>query len=140
VIPVLEAKVNEAEYPQGVPSDAYGEPVWQGAYIFHVSLDAGISLEGRITHIENLGDLEQEYYYFYSPFSVTRSLYIGDVLYTISGAKIMMNNLENLDYINEVELPYSTWTPSDYLPDELRGDEPSADVQSGGEKLPTGQL
>jgi len=36
---------------------------------------------------------------------VERSLYIGDVLYTISDAKIKMNNLENLDYINEVQLP-----------------------------------
>jgi len=40
-----------------------------------------------------------------------------------------MNSLENLDYINEVELPYSTWIPSDYLPDEPRGDEePSPDI------------
>jgi hypothetical protein len=29
-----------------------------------------------------------------------------------------MNNLENLDYINEVELPFSTWTPPDCLPSE----------------------
>jgi hypothetical protein len=126
VIPILVAEIDESEYPEGVPSFAYGEPVWQGAYIFHVSLDAGLSLEGRITHIENLGDLEQEYYYFYSPFSIERSLYIGDVLYTISQAKIQMNSLENLDYINEVELPYSTWTPYDYLPGEPRSDEESS--------------
>ena len=37
-----------------------------------------------------------------------RSLYIDDVLYTISSAKIKMNNLGNLDYINEVELLYSS--------------------------------
>jgi hypothetical protein len=48
--------------------------------------------------------LEQGYYYYYSPFSVERSLYIDDILYTISQAKIKMNNLVNLDYINEVEL------------------------------------
>jgi uncharacterized secreted protein with C-terminal beta-propeller domain len=135
VIPVLVAEVDQSEYPEGVPPDAYGEPVWQGAYIFHVSLDAGIRLEGRITHIEDLGDLEQDYYYSYSPFSIERSLYIGDVLYTISDAKIMMNNLENLDYINEVELPYSTWTPYDYLPGEPRGEELPSDAQSGSEKL-----
>ena len=125
VIPVLVAEVDESEYPEGVPSWAYGEPVWQGAYIFHISPDAGLNLTGGITHIESSAEPEQEYYYFYSSFSVTRSLYIDDVLYTISDAKIKMNNLENLDYINEVELPFSTWTPSDYLPDEPRGDEPS---------------
>ena len=129
VIPVLVAEVDESKYPEGVPSNAYGEPVWQGAYIFHISPDAGIRLEGRITHIESSADLEEGYYYYYSPFSVERSLYIGDVLYTISQAKIKMNSLENLDYINEVELPYSTWIPSDYLPDEPRGDEePSPDA------------
>jgi len=123
VMPLLLAEVNVSDYPEGVPSWAYGEPVWQGAYVFHVSLDAGIMLEGRITHIESSADLEEGYYYYYSPFSVERSLYIGDVLYTISEAKIKMNNLENLDYINEVELPYSTWTPPDYLPEEPRVDE-----------------
>jgi uncharacterized secreted protein with C-terminal beta-propeller domain len=135
VIPILEAKIDASEYPEGVPSNAYGKPVWQGAYVFYISPDVGLRLEGKITHIENLDDLEQDYY-FYSSFSVTRSLYIGDVLYTISDAKIKMNSLENLDYINEVQLPSSTWTPPSYLPDEPRSEEPSPDAQSGGEKLP----
>jgi len=105
VMPILVAEVDQSEYPEGVPSWAYGEPVWQGAYVFDVSLDQGLQLKGRITHIESPSDMEQDYYYSYSAFSVERSLYIGDVLYTISDAKIKMNNLENLDYINEVQLP-----------------------------------
>jgi inhibitor of cysteine peptidase len=104
VIPVLVAEIDESDYPEGVPPYAYGEYVWQGAYVFNVSLDKGLQLKGEITHIESPADLEQGYYYFYSPLSVTRSLYIDDVLYTISDAKIMMNNLGNLDYINEVQL------------------------------------
>jgi uncharacterized secreted protein with C-terminal beta-propeller domain len=135
VIPVLEAKVDVTEYPEGVPAWAYGQPVWQGAYVFHVSLDAGISLQGRITHIENIAEPELQYYY-YSPFSVERSLYIGDVLYTISQAKIKMNNLEDLGYINEVELPYSTWMPYEYPPEEPREGEVPPDAKSGTEELP----
>ena len=127
VIPVMEAKVDVTKYSEAELVWAYGEPVWQGAYVFHVSPDTGIGLDGRITHIENLDDLEEGYYYYYSPFSVERSLYIGDVLYTISQAKIKMNNLQNLDYINEVELPYSTWTPPDYFPEEPRQEESSAE-------------
>jgi len=123
VMPLLLAEVDVSDYPEGVPSWAYGEPVWQGAYVFDISLDGGISLQGRITHIESPTDLEEGYYYYYSPFSVERSLYIDNVLYTISQTKIKMNSLENLDYINEVELPYSTWTPPDYLPEEPRVDE-----------------
>ena len=136
VIPVLVAEIDESDYPEPVPPDAYGEPVWQGAYVLHVSLDAGISLEGRITHIDDIAEPEKEYYYYYSPFSVERSLYIGDVLYTISQAKIKMNNLDNLGYINEVPLPYSTWTPYDYPPEEPRSEEPSQGAESGGETLP----
>jgi inhibitor of cysteine peptidase len=116
VLPILEAKVNQAEYPDGVPAWAYGEPVWQGAYVFDISLDQGLQLKGRITHIESPADLEQGYYYYYSPLSVTRSLYIDDVLYTISDAKIMMNNLDNLDYINEVQLPVKSGDGSTVTP------------------------
>jgi inhibitor of cysteine peptidase len=105
VIPVLEAKVDVTKYSEAELVWAYGEPVWQGAYIFYISPDVGLRLEGRITHIENLSDLEEDYYYSYSAFAVERSLYIDDILYTISDAKIKMNNLENLDYINEVQLP-----------------------------------
>ncbi len=114
VIPVLVAEVDKPKYPEPW---AYGKPVWQGAYVFHISPDNGITVRGRITHIEKLTDLEKDYYYFYSPFAVTRSLYIGDVLYTISEAKIKMNSLENLEYINEVKLPL-TWTPPVYEPGE----------------------
>jgi uncharacterized secreted protein with C-terminal beta-propeller domain len=140
VIPILEAKVDVTEYPEGVPAWAYGEPVWQGAYVFHVSLDAGIAEKGKITHVENIADPEQEYYYYYSPFAVERSLYIDDVLYTISQAKIKMNSLDNLDYINEVELPYSTWTPYEYPPEEPREEEAPPDTKSGTEEVPSGQF
>jgi hypothetical protein len=108
--------------------------------VFDVSLDGGIEEKGRITHIEDIADPEQGYYYYYSPFAVERSLYIGDVLYTISQAKIQMNSLETLAYIDEVELPYSTWTPYVY-PDETRVEEPvpPPDAQSGDKELPGDQ-
>jgi hypothetical protein len=46
-----------------------------------------------------------------------------------------MNNLETLAYINEVELPYSTWTPYEYPPEEPREEETSPDAKSGTEEL-----
>ena len=103
VLPILLAEIDQSKYPYPDPS-AYGEYVWQGAYVFDISLEEGFQLRGGITHYENGGDLSQEGYYFGGPESVQRSLYIGDVLYTISQAKIKVNSLENLDYINEVEL------------------------------------
>jgi len=104
VIPVCVVEIDETQYSGRVPPWAYGNPIWQGAYVFHVSPQAGLRLEGGITHFDIPPDEEQYYDYCYSPFSVERSLYIGDVLYTISEAKIKMNDLETLDFINEVEL------------------------------------
>jgi inhibitor of cysteine peptidase len=137
VIPVSVAEIDEADYPGGIPSWAYGRPVWQGAYIFRVSPDAGIALQGRITHVDDVADLKDDYYYYsqWSLFAVKRSLYIGEVLYTISDAMIRMNSLEDLAYINKVELPYTTWEPIDYWPDEPAETEPS--VSDKGEVEPS---
>lgn len=135
VMPVLEAKVDESLYPGEVRPDAYGGPVWQGAYVFDISIDNGLQLRGKITHVENITDPEQGYYY-YSPFAVERSLYIDNVLYTISQARIMMNSLENLDYINEVELPHPTPAPYDILPGVTRSEESSTGAEFGGETFP----
>jgi inhibitor of cysteine peptidase len=103
VIPVLVAEIDEEKYPSGVPPNLHGDYVWQGAYVFDISLDERLVLKGRITHLEDNDDLIKSGYYFSSPYSVKRSLYIDNVLYTISDKKIKMNSLEDLEEINEVE-------------------------------------
>ena len=98
VIPVLVAEVDTSQYPPGqVPAGAYGQPVWQGAYVFNISL-GGLTLEGKISHIETGIDINNQDYY------VQRSLYIGNVLYTISEAEIKLNSLDNLALIKEIEI------------------------------------
>jgi len=105
VIPVLVAEIDEAKYPSGVPPNVRGDFVWQGAYVFRISLDEGLALKGRITHMENDADFMKSGYFVSSPYFVKRALYIGNLLYTTSDKKIKMNSLENLAEINEVELP-----------------------------------
>ena len=105
VLPVLVAEIDEEKYPDGGSPNTHGEYVFQGAYVFNISLSEKIVLKGRITHLRNDIDLIKSGYYFSSSYAVKRSLYIGNVLYTISDKKIKMNNLQNLDEINEVELP-----------------------------------
>ena len=102
VIPVLVAEIDETEYPYEVPANAYGEYVWQGAYVFKISLEQGLQFRGGITHCAS-ADFAQ-YGYYSNACSVERSLYIDNVLYTVSDAKIKMNDLENLDELNEVLL------------------------------------
>jgi uncharacterized secreted protein with C-terminal beta-propeller domain len=87
-------------------SSRYGGYQWQGAYIFNVSLENGFTFKGRITHAPS--DASDTNYYYYGPYSVTRSLYIGDVLYTVSQKYVKMNGLDSLVELNKVELPTGT--------------------------------
>lgn len=103
-LPVLVAEIDEQKYPNGVPPNTYGDYVWQGVYVFNIT-DSSITLRGRITHIEDENEFLKSGYYFFSEYSIRRSLYIEDVLYTISDKKIKMNSLVDLHEINEVELP-----------------------------------
>jgi uncharacterized secreted protein with C-terminal beta-propeller domain len=102
-IPILIAEIDEAKYLTGVPPNAYGDYVWQGLYVFNIT-DNDITFRGGITHLDDDIDLLKSGYYFYSEHSVKRSLYIDDVLYTISDKRIKMNSLITLEEINELEL------------------------------------
>ncbi|MBX5328527.1 MAG: beta-propeller domain-containing protein [Candidatus Bathyarchaeota archaeon] len=96
-VPVLVAEIDESEYPDGVPPWASGEPVWQGAYVFSASIE-GFMLRGNITH------LTAEMNVWTPSYWVKRILYIEETLYTVSDKKIKMNSLEDLHFINEIEL------------------------------------
>ena len=87
VMPILLAEIDESQYPAGVPPYMQGEYVYQGAYEFNISVEGGITLQGSITHLDNATDLLFSGYYYASPYSVKRSLYIEQVLYTISDKK-----------------------------------------------------
>lgn len=80
----------------------YGIHVWQGAYVFNISLEEGFVLKGRITHSE--AGFKDWGYNSDPRYNVRRSLYIDNVLYTISGGLVKMNNLVDLSGMNEVNL------------------------------------
>jgi hypothetical protein len=82
----------------------YGSYVFQGAYVYDLSLERGFVLRGRITHQENTDVFDKSgYYYGGGNYDVKRSLYIGNTLYTFSEGKLMANSLEDLHKIKEVE-------------------------------------
>lgn len=84
----------------------YWQPSWQGAYVFNLDIENGFTLKGRVTHSDQAPDKEQ-YYYYYGPYSITRSLYMDDTLYTVSSSTIKANGLEDMEEISKVELPFS---------------------------------
>ena len=98
VIPALIAQIDPSEYPGEIPPYAYGQPVWQGALVFNVTLKEGFALRGGITHIETAADKQDWNHY------VQRSLYIEDTLYTISNVKVKMNSLQDLALIKEIKV------------------------------------
>jgi len=77
--------------------------IWYGAYVFGVTPEAGFTLRGTIEH--GTGS-DRYYYYGSSQNEVKRSLYIGDVLYTLSSKKILANPLANINAtIATINLP-----------------------------------
>lgn len=78
---------------------------FQGAYVFGIDLENGFVLKGTITH-SNATEEDEEYYYYDYLSQVRRSLYIDDVLYTISRSMIKMNSLDDISEIGKLDLPY----------------------------------
>jgi inhibitor of cysteine peptidase len=73
---------------------------WQGAYVFELTL-TGFELKGGVTHQETTASAS--YYSDYNQ-NVNRALYIGNTLYTVSNAKVLLNSLDTLALIAEVNL------------------------------------
>jgi uncharacterized secreted protein with C-terminal beta-propeller domain len=104
VIPVREVK-EMSRYDEKM--GYYRERVWQGAYVFGVTLADGFAVKGKISHQE---DYENRDGWWYSGNQVRRALYMDDVLYTVSGKKILANDLGNLDrQLAQIQLD---WDPN----------------------------
>lgn len=102
VIPVTVAKIDPSQYPMslypnGVPDNAYGTQVWQGVYVYNITLADGLVPKGNLTHAEMSGLPP-------STLFVNRALYIGNVLYTVSQGKIELNSLAELSLLKEISL------------------------------------
>ncbi|MBD3164661.1 copper amine oxidase [Candidatus Woesearchaeota archaeon] len=101
VLPIRKVKGDRYRDPR---YGYYRQKVWQGAYVLGLTPEDGIELKGMVSHYE---DDEDYRYYWGSPYAVRRSLYMDDVLYTISAKKILANSLEDLDdELAEIDLPY----------------------------------
>jgi len=110
VLPVMVAEIDRSKYGEPLPTWAYGEPKWQGAYVFSVDED-GFKVIGRVSHATN----ETEgYRLYYGDYTVSRSLYIGNALYTMSSKMLKASNLDNLEEMNAVELPGHNYPEYDY--------------------------
>lgn len=82
----------------------YGSFSYQGAYIFDVSADKGITLRGRITHMTDDDYMRLGESWYDNGASIKRIIYIGDTLYTLSDNMIKANSLSDLKEIGSLKL------------------------------------
>ena len=78
------------------------EYTYQGAYVFDLTPKEGFQLKGRITHAD--GNDKNPYWYF-SPSSIRRTLYIGGTLYTISSGMVKATDLDSMGEVASLDLP-----------------------------------
>ena len=111
VIPVSLYEISQEAKDRYVNSSGtealFGEFTFQGAYVYRLNLESDFELKGRITHQtpEQMQYTSDYYWYWgYSNTDITRTLYIDNILYTISGEMVKMNSLDNLNEINSVTL------------------------------------
>ena len=112
-IPVLLAKIDPLKYPNGVPASTYGDYVFQGEYVFDVSLERGFVLRGTVSHASS-SELAKSGYYWYSSASVKRALYMDNTLYTVSDMYVKANDLGTLAPISSLQIGNSTSGGYDY--------------------------
>lgn len=90
---------------EGSGFPAYGEFTFQGAYIYSLDLVHGFTLRGRISHLDE-DDYDRAGHSWYdSRKNVDRIIYIGDVLYTLSGGMVKAHRMDTLEEIGGITLP-----------------------------------
>ena len=78
---------------------------FRGAYVFSAT-QSGFELKGKIAHSGGIFEETQEYHYGQSFWDTTvkRSLYIDELLYTVSNRYLKINELDDLDEVKNVAL------------------------------------
>ena len=93
VIPITLAQLQPDQ-----PKNMQGEFVFQGAYVYNLTLETGFNLNGRVTHYDTNEAFQKSGEYFYGGQSnITRSIYIENVLYTLSQSRLQLNDLTSLE-------------------------------------------
>lgn len=93
----------EVQAPGGVQDPhRYGTLTFQGSYVYHIDLQEGFRLRGRITHLTAQDQLKSGYDSFDPTYTVKRSLYVGNVLYTVSDGAVKANDLTTLSELGQL--------------------------------------
>lgn len=90
--------------------------VFSGAMVFSVNQN-GFKMKGKIDHSDGGRSSESDYWHGYGFYdnSVQRSLYIKDVLYTLSNNYLLLNNIDDLKELKKIELKKERIDGQDFI-------------------------
>lgn len=101
--PVTVMETESKSSPSLMPE--YGRFTFQGAYVYNIDLEKGMTLRGKISHITDEDYMKSgDNWYYGSNKNVQRVLYIGDVLYTISNNKLMAHDIKSIKKLGEIQI------------------------------------
>ena len=104
---LLAIPIIVAELPEGAEKNQMGNFVFQGAYVYDLTLEDGFKLRGKVTHYDDDSVFKKAGHYFSrDQGSIQRILYIEDVLYTFSNKRLQLNDLDDLERLKALDLPF----------------------------------
>ena len=104
VIPVQLLDGSDCDSMKGPCPAVIRQINFNGAAVFHIEKDK-IELKGKIDHMDgDLGEAGSWYGYGYYGSNVLRSLYIKEILYTMSNKFLKSNKLDDLSEVKKLEL------------------------------------
>ncbi|MGE5474946.1 MAG: beta-propeller domain-containing protein [Ignavibacteriales bacterium] len=90
--------IDEGGFPE------YGTFEFQGAYVYNIDLKKGFQLKARISHLTDDEYKKAGDYWYYGEKAVSRMLYIGNNLYTLSTGLYKAHDLANFKEIGSLEI------------------------------------
>ncbi len=91
--------------PAGSAKNVEANPVFQGAYVYDLSLENGFKLRGTITHYDNTDEFIKAGSYWYGGANdIARIVRIGNQLLTVSDGKVKSNNENTVKEEGKVDL------------------------------------
>ncbi|MAF35299.1 hypothetical protein CMO91_05635 [Candidatus Woesearchaeota archaeon] len=107
VLPITLAEIKG----ERTSDNQHGDYVFQGAYVYDLSVQEGFKLRGKITHYDTDEVFRKSGFYFRGDSKIRRSLYISDSLYTLSDTRLQQNHLGSLERLGKVTFPGSSQEP-----------------------------
>lgn len=100
---IIGIPVTVMQLPAGAQNNAqaYGEFKYDGYYVLGLDMNKGFYLRGSVTHMAG-GQTQNDLYA--QGLSVLRGAYAGNVLYTVSNAKVIANSLTDFSQLSSLKL------------------------------------